>query len=88
VLRISTLKRKGQLTIPVEMRSALGLHEGDAVELELEDSTLRLRPRRGTITERTAGMVRSNRPPMSAEELRVAAETAIAEDSDERSRPR
>ena len=86
MLRISTVTRKGQVTIPAEIRTALGISEGDAVEFELEDSTVRLRPRKGSIVERTRGAIKSNLPPMSAEELRVAAEIAIAEDVAERSR--
>lgn len=85
MLRTTTVTRKGQITIPVEIRNALGISEGDKIEVELEDSTVRLRPKKGSITERTAGMFKSNRPPMTAEELRIAAETAIAEVAEERS---
>jgi AbrB family looped-hinge helix DNA binding protein len=88
MLRSSTVTRKGQVTIPAEMRAALGISEGDRVEFELEDSTLRLRPRKGSIVERTAGAVKSTLPYMTAEELRVLAETLIAEDVIERSRRR
>ena len=80
MLRISTVTRKGQVTIPAEIRAALGLSQGDRVEFELEDSSVRLRPRKGSIVERTAGIFKSDLPPMSAEELREAAEIAIAED--------
>jgi hypothetical protein len=64
----------------------MGLVEGDAVEFELKDSDVRLRRREGNVVERTAGMFKSDLPPMTAEELRVAAETAIAEDVEERGR--
>jgi len=86
MLKTTTVTRKGQVTIPAEIRAALGISEGDTVEFELEDSSVRMRPRRGSIVDRTAGMFKSNLPPMSAEELRIAAETAIAEDVEERSR--
>jgi hypothetical protein len=68
------------------MRSALSISEGDSVEFELEDSTIRLRPRKGSIVERTKGMMKSLVPPMTAEEERVATETAIAEEAEERAR--
>ncbi len=86
MMRVRTVTRKGQVTIPAEIRTALGLREGDAVEFELKGSVVSLRPRKGTITERTAGIFKSKLPPMSAEELRIAAETAIAEDVEERGR--
>jgi AbrB family looped-hinge helix DNA binding protein len=86
MLRTTTITRKGQITIPVEIRSALGLVEGDTVEFELEDSTVLLRARPGNVIERTKGAVKSERPAMTAEELRIAGETAIAEDVMERAR--
>ncbi len=86
MLRLSTVKRKGQVTIPAEIRTALGIAEGDALEFELEDSVVHVRLRKGSIIERTMGAIRSNLPPMTAEELRIAAETAIAEDVMERGR--
>jgi len=86
MLRTTTVTRKGQVTIPAEIRAALGISEGDTIEFELEDSSARMRPRKGDVIDRTAGAVKSNLPPMSAEELRVAAEIAIAQDVEERSR--
>lgn len=81
MLRLGIVTRKGQVTIPAEMRSALGIREGDTVEFVMgEDATLRLRACKGTAVERTAGLFKSTAPPLSAEELRVAAEVAIAED--------
>ncbi len=86
MMRLSKVKRKGQVTIPAEIRAALRIAEGDALEFELEDSVLQVRLRKGSIVERTKGMFKSDLPPMTAEELRTAAETAIAEDVMERGR--
>jgi AbrB family looped-hinge helix DNA binding protein len=86
MMRLSKVKRKGQVTIPAEIRAALRIAEGDALEFELEDSVLQVRLRKGSIVERTKGMFKSDLPPMTAEELRIAAETAIAEDVMERGR--
>jgi AbrB family looped-hinge helix DNA binding protein len=77
--RVSVITRKGQITIPVEVRRSLGLKEGDRVTFILEGKEVRLQPR-GSVTERTAGMFKSNGPVLSNEELREATEIAIAED--------
>ena len=75
----SVLTRKGQVTIPAEVRRKLGLKRGDRVAFALDDGSVRL-VREASVTERTAGMFRTNEPPLTAEELRRAAEEAIAED--------
>ena len=78
--RLSVVTRKGQVTIPVEMRRALDLNEGDRVEISLEEDGVKLRRSSGSVVARTAGALRSNTPPASAEELREIAERGIAED--------
>lgn len=80
---LTIITRKGQITIPAEYRRALGLREGDKVAVTLEDGQMRLGPY-GSVTTRTAGLLKGNEPPMSAEELREAAELAIAEQALER----
>jgi AbrB family looped-hinge helix DNA binding protein len=80
----TTVTRKGQVTVPVEIRRALGLKEGDKVEFTLEGKEVRLGPA-GSIVERTRGIFRSDLPPLSARELREEAEQAIAEEADARS---
>lgn len=79
----TVLTRKGQTTVPAEIRRALDLKEGDRVEWIQEGHEVRLLPA-GSVTARTAGMFRTARPALSAEELRVAAEEAIAEGAVER----
>ncbi len=38
------VKRKGQVTIPVELRSKLGIEEGALLEIEEEEGAIVLRP--------------------------------------------
>jgi len=84
MLRVrTTLTRKGQVTVPVEIRRALGLKEGDKVEFTLEGEKVRL-ARTGSVVERTAGMLKSDLPPMTAKEMREFAEQVIANEAYER----
>lgn len=79
--RTTVLTRKGQITIPVEIRRALALEEGDQLAVILEDGQARLVPSgRGSVVTRTAGALKSDRPRLSAEEERDAFERAVAEE--------
>jgi antitoxin PrlF len=40
----TVLRRKGQLTIPAEIREAVHLEEGDPVKIEVVDGAIMLRP--------------------------------------------
>ena len=42
-MHVSKLSTKGQVTIPIEIRKALGIKPGDLVAYELQDQYLRLR---------------------------------------------
>jgi antitoxin PrlF len=79
-MRMTTITSKGQITIPVEFRKAVGLEEGDRLEVVLEGSTIHLR-RAQSIIDRTAGVFVGSGPVLSAVELREAAEEAMAEDA-------
>ena len=81
------ITRKGQITVPAEIRLAAGLAEGDRLEVLYDETT-------GTITidnaasvvRRTAGMFKdAGRPLLLAEEKRIsreaAAEAAIIRDA-------
>jgi len=72
--------RKGQVTIPVEIRRDLGISEGDRVAFVVEGDVVRLAPSAGVVA-RTAGSLKTAGAPRSAEELRQAAERAIAEEA-------
>jgi AbrB family looped-hinge helix DNA binding protein len=80
------MTRKGQVTIPTEIRKALGLVEGDRLEVQLEAGTVCLR-RAQSVIARTAGTFAHPGPARSAEVLREAAETAIGLEAGARSRP-
>lgn len=71
------ITRKGQITIPAEFRQILGLKEGDRVSVVLEGDQVRL-TRAGSVVVSTAGSLKSDQPPLTAEALREAAERAIA----------
>jgi antitoxin PrlF len=85
-MRTTTMTSKGQVTIPAEIRQALGLSEGDRFEVRLEADTVCLR-RAESVIARTAGIFAIAGPARSAEELREAAETAIAVAAEARTRP-
>lgn len=81
--RVTVVTRKGQITIPAEIRKALELSEGDKVAVSLDGEEVKVRRSHGVVA-RTAGILRSDTAALSAEELREAAERAIAEDVVER----
>ena len=80
----TVVTRKGQITIPAEVRRTLGLAEGDRIAIVLEDNLQVFLMRTESPVARTAGMLKSERAPLSAEELRQAAEQAIADEVGER----
>ena len=80
---LTIMTRKGQTTIPVEIRRALGLKEGDKIAFVLEADRVHLK-RSGSVVARTAGMLKTSEPPLTARKLREAAEQAIADEADDR----
>lgn len=78
--------RKGQITIPAQIRRALGLRQGDCVALTLENGRARL-AKSASVVQRTAGAFKGRGPRLTAEQLRRAAETAAADEAVERSTP-
>ncbi|HZK65981.1 MAG TPA: AbrB/MazE/SpoVT family DNA-binding domain-containing protein [Chloroflexota bacterium] len=75
---LTVVTREGQVTIPAEIRRALGMKRGDRVAFVMEKDEVRLVPR-GSVVGRTAGILKSKESRLTAEELREAAEEAIAE---------
>lgn len=72
--RTTVITRKGQVTIPAEIRQALGLKEGDAVSWHQEGNGVRLAPARFTL-ESVFGSVKPKHNPEDFEELINAAKT-------------
>ncbi|MEX1157809.1 MAG: AbrB/MazE/SpoVT family DNA-binding domain-containing protein [Thermomicrobiales bacterium] len=79
----ATVTRMGQITIPKEVREALGLREGDRVNVIQREGWVEIE-RAGGVVARTAGIVRGQAAMMTAEVLRESAEQAIAEEVVER----
>lgn len=77
----TTVTRKGQVTIPVDIRRALDLKEGDQLAVEQQGDAVLLR-RATSVAERTAGILREYRlsSPLTAEEERAAFEAAVADE--------
>lgn len=77
----SQLTRKGQVTIPAEIRRQLGLQQGDKVAFVQDGDTVTVKPAL-SITERTAGALRQYRrtPPPTPEQEREAFAQAVADD--------
>lgn len=84
--RLSTkVTSKGQVTIPVEVRRLLGIGPHDVVDFKVEEARVSVERSRGSVVERTAGVLGSDGSPEEAAELRNIAEYAIAEETVERS---
>ncbi len=79
----SVVTRKGQITLPIEIRRALGIKEGDRVELSLgkgDQALVILRPVR-SVAEATFGAVAPRKQPEDFQELRRAFEGGVAQEA-------
>lgn len=79
----TVVTRKGQITVPAPIRREMDLKKGDRVAFVMDEGVVRL-IRTTSVVERTAGTLKSRKPPLTAEELREAAERAIAQEAVER----
>jgi antitoxin PrlF len=61
--------QKGQVTIPLQVRRALGIHPGTDVEFELDESGARLLVDRDRTAEEIAGMRGAGAGEISTEEI-------------------
>jgi len=79
--RTSTITRKGQITIPIDIRRDLELNEGDKVEFERHGEEILLRRSIG-YAERTAGILAKYRlpKPMTPDEEREAFGQVLADE--------
>jgi antitoxin PrlF len=85
--RLTVVTRKGQVTIPAEIRRALGIKEGDKVAFVFEDDQVKL-TLPGSVVEQTAGALKSDMPALTSQEEHEAAAQAIAEEAIKRSMSR
>ncbi|HET7038044.1 MAG TPA: AbrB/MazE/SpoVT family DNA-binding domain-containing protein [Thermomicrobiaceae bacterium] len=74
---LSVITRKGQVTIPAEIRRALDLKEGDTVAWVQQGDEVRITPARFTL-ESAFGSVAPSRQPEDFEALTEAAKEAKA----------
>jgi AbrB family looped-hinge helix DNA binding protein len=74
----TTITQRGQVTIPAEVRRALGLKPRDKVAFTIEDGEVRLAAASFTL-ETAFGSVRPSRKPEDFEEVAQAAKEAKAE---------
>jgi AbrB family looped-hinge helix DNA binding protein len=76
----SVITRKGQVTLPIEIRRELGLKEGDRVTFKMENGTVVV-ARAVSVVDATAGIFNSRKPAPSVKELREMAEEAWVEEA-------
>lgn len=79
----TVVTRKGQITIPVEIRRALGLQFGDRVAVSLDENgvlraTVRPVP---SVAETTFGSITPRKRPEDMKELRELAQDEIADNA-------
>jgi len=84
----TTMTRKGQITIPAEIRRELDLKEGERISVERQGEAVLIRRAR-SVTEQTAGILADYRriPRLTAEEERAAFEEAVAAEVGGEERP-
>ena len=81
----STLTRKGQVTIPVQIRRLLGLSTRDKVAFVVSEGRVQIAPAQSVVA-RTAGMLKSDTPALSPRGEKAAAEEAMAQEAERRRR--
>lgn len=78
--RTSRVTRKGQVTIPIEIRRLLGISAHSRVAFVVENDQVRLSPATAGVVARTAGILKSDQPPLTPREENAAFEEAVAEE--------
>lgn len=79
--RLTTVTRKGQITLPAEIRRSLGIQEGDKLAVSLlegEEAQVVLKPVK-SVAAMTFGSVPPRKQPEDFKELRRAFEDGVAE---------
>jgi AbrB family looped-hinge helix DNA binding protein len=73
----STLTSKGQITIPKEIRDALGLKEHDRVSFVKRGDEILIKPIKGSILD-LKGVVKPRKRPENFEKIREATRKIVA----------
>jgi AbrB family looped-hinge helix DNA binding protein len=69
----STITSKGQITIPVKVRAALGVEAGDRIEfVEVGKREFNIVPATRSVRELSGMLYRKGRKPVSIEEMNAA----------------
>ena len=55
------IREKGRLTLPASVRDAMALHEGDILEVELENGTIVLKPDLSVSVDDVRGIIGRSR---------------------------
>lgn len=80
--RYSVVTRKGQITVPAEIRKALGLQIGDRVAVSLDENGqlhANVRPVR-SVADSTFGSIKAQHPVTEEEIHQSATDQAVARD--------
>lgn len=78
---LTVVTRKGQITLPAEIRRSLGIEEGDKIAVSIADpqnARIMLRPIR-SVAEMTFGAVHPRQRPEDIKELRDLFQESMAE---------
>ena len=73
----TTMTKKGQITIPKEIRDTLGLKEHDKILFTLKDDEISMKPIRGSILD-LRGSVKPRRKPEDFHHVRLETMTVRA----------
>jgi antitoxin PrlF len=79
----TTMTKKGQVTIPKEIRDILGLKEHDKIVFGLKDGEITMKPIRGSVLDLRGSVKPKQRPEdfnqVRAETMRARAKKAVKE---------
>lgn len=81
----SSMRKKGQVTVPHDVRDVLKLREGDKVAFVIDKNKKVEMVKKPSVVARTKGALKSQKPILTAEALRVEAERSMAEEAIRRS---
>lgn len=77
---LTTITKKGQVTIPVQIRHSMGLTPGDKVAFIIDRGEVKVRRVKSAL-DRSFGAIKPRKRPEDFEELERLAEEAMAEDA-------